>query len=120
VNKIRLRFPCKIKNGKMVIDNKDEFTNAILIQPSGNYYIELKPTGVRSSQQNNYYWNIVDILGEELGYTSDEMHEVIKDHFNIPSTKELPKDEFALLVERLIRWSATELNIVIKDPNTLL
>jgi len=112
----RLRFSCKIKNGKMVLDNKDEFTNAILIQPSGNYYIELKPTGVRSGQQNNYYWSIVRILAEELGYTEQEMHKTMKNHFDIESTKTLTTKEFADLIERIIRWSAMELNIVIHDP----
>ena len=43
----RLRFSCKIKNGKMVLDSKDEFTKAIK-DLDGDYYIELKPTGVRS------------------------------------------------------------------------
>ena len=111
----RMRFSCKIDNGKMVLDSKDEFTKAIK-DLSGDYYIELKPTGVRSGQQNNYYWSIVRILAEELGYTEQEMHTTIKNHFDIESTKTLTTKEFADLIERIIRWSAMELNIVIHDP----
>ena len=115
----RLRFACVIKNGKMSLLNRAEFDNAIS-KLQGEYYIELKETGVRSAQQNNYYWKIVGILGEELGYTEQEMHATIKNHFNVNSTKTLSTKEFSVFIERLIRWSAVELNIVIPDPKTLL
>ena len=111
----RLRFPCNIKNGKMTLTNREEFDKAIS-KLQGEYYIELKETGVRSSQQNNYYWNIVRILAEELGYTENEMHSTIKNHFEVESTKTLSTKEFASFIERLVRWSAIELNIVIPDP----
>ena len=111
----RLRFPCNIENGKMTITNREEFNRAIS-KLQGEYYIELKETGVRSSQQNNYYWNIVRILAEELGYTENEMHSTIKNHFEVESTKTLSTKEFASFIERLVRWSAIELNIVIPDP----
>ena len=111
----RLRFPCNIENGKMTLTNREEFDKAIS-KLQGEYYIELKETGVRSSQQNNYYWNIVRILAEELGYTENEMHSTIKNHFEVESTKTLSTKEFASFIERLVRWSAIELNIVIPDP----
>ena len=115
----KMRFACKIKNGKMSLLNKLEF-DKVISKLQGEFYIELKETGVRSAQQNNYYWKIVDILGEELGYTEQEMHATIKNHFNIESTKTLSTKEFAKFIERLIRWSAVDLNIVIPDPKTLL
>jgi|TARA_R100000152_G_C6760123_1_gene184136 hypothetical protein len=99
----------------MTLTNRDEFDRAIS-KLQGEYYIELKETGVRSSQQNNYYWNIVRILAEELGYTENEMHSTIKNHFEVESTKTLSTKEFASFIERLVRWSAIELNIVIPDP----
>ena len=111
----RLRFPCKIEKGKMTLTNREEFDKAIS-KLQGEYYIELKETGVRSSQQNNYYWNIVRILADELGYTENEMHSTIKNHFEVESTKTLSTKEFASFIERLVRWSAIELNIVIPDP----
>ena len=111
----RLRFPCNIKNGKMTLTNREEFDKAIS-KLQGEYYIELKETGVRSSQQNNYYWSIIRILADELGYTENGMHETIKNHFEVESTKTLSTKEFASFIERLVRWSAIELNIVIPDP----
>jgi len=115
----KMRFPCEIKNGKLIITNRDEFDNTIS-NYSGNYYLELTETGVRSSQQNNYYWKIVDLLAEDLGYTNQEMHQAIKDHFNIDSTKVLTTKEFSQFIERIIRWAAIDLNIVIPDVKTLL
>ncbi len=111
----RLRFPCNIKDGKMTLTDREEF-DKVISKLQGDYYIELKETGVRSSQQNNYYWNAVRILAEELGYTENEMHSTIKNHFEIESTKTLSTKEFASFIERLVRWSAIELNIVIPDP----
>ena len=114
----RLRFPCNIENGKMTLTNREEFDRAIS-KLQGEYYIELKETGVRSAQQNNYYWKIVGILGEELGYTEQEMHSTIKNHFNIDSTKTLSTKEFSVFIERLVRWSAVDMNIVIPDPKNI-
>ena len=105
----------EIEYVKMILTNREEFDRAIS-KLQGEYYIELKETGVRSSQQNNYYWNIVRILAEELGYTENEMHSSIKNHFEVESTKTLSTKEFASFIERLVRWSAIELNIVIPDP----
>lgn len=111
----RLRFPCNIKNGKMTLTDREGF-DKVISKLQGDYYIELKETGVRSSQQNNYYWNAVRIIAEELGYTDNEMHATIKNHFEVESTKTLSTKEFASFIERLVRWSAIELNIVIPDP----
>ena len=99
----------------MTLLDRDQFDNAIS-KLQGEYYIELKETGVRSSQQNNYYWNIVRIIADELGYTEQEMHSTIKNHFDVDSTKTLSTKEFSSFIERLIRWSAIELNIIIPDP----
>ena len=111
----KLRFPCRIENGKLVLTNRESFINAVK-DLDGEYYLELKPTGVRSSEQNNFYWSIVDLLADELGYTKQEMHQTLKSHFEIPSTKDLPKHEFASYIEQIIRWAAMDLGIVIQDP----
>jgi len=87
----------------------------------------------RSEQQNSYWWGvIIKILGEELGYDKDEMHEVLKFKFlkrekviertgelmfySISTTK-LSVSEFVKLVEDVIRWAASELSIVIPLPS---
>jgi len=102
------RLHCTVKDGIINLPSVDA--------KDGEYYFELKEVGVRSGQQNNYYWQIIDILSEDLGYTKQEMHQTIKNHFDIISTKDLERKEFSDFLERLIRWSAIELNIVIPDP----
>ena len=111
----RLRFSCKVENGKMFIIDRESFDSAI-DKLSGDYYFELKQTGVRSSQQNNYYWKIVNLLADDIGYTDKEMHQAIKDHFEIKSTKHLSTSEFSKFIEKLIRWAAIDFNVVIPDP----
>jgi|APSaa5957512622_1039677.scaffolds.fasta_scaffold107573_2 methylphosphotriester-DNA--protein-cysteine methyltransferase len=109
------RFPCKIEQGKLIFHNRAEFL-ACIKELEGNFYLELKETGVRSIQQNGYYWRIVEILSDELGYTKQEMHETLKNHFDIESTKHLEQKEFSSYIERIIRWSAQEMGIAIPDP----
>ena len=63
----KMRFPCRVENGKLKILSRSEF-DSIIADLNGDYYIEIVETGVRSSQQNNYYWKIVDMLADDLGY----------------------------------------------------
>ena len=115
----RLRFPVKLSKGELTFHNRQEFINAIK-DIEGDFYLELKEVGVRSPQQNNYYWSIVELLGNELGYTKQEMHHLLKIQFDIDSTKSLEVPEFAKFIEEIIRWSAIEFSISIPDPKTLL
>jgi hypothetical protein len=102
------RLHCRVEDGIIITPT--------VTAEDGEYYFTLQPVGVRSGQQNNYYWNIINILSEELGYTKQEMHQTIKNHFNIGSTKSLERKEFGDFIEELVRWSAIELNVVIPDP----
>lgn len=94
---------------------------------------KLKST--RSQQQNRYYWAIAKILGDELGYTKDEMHEILKFKFlkkskvieatgeileYIGSTATLSKSEFADMTTDLIRWAAESFNVVLPAPGEQL
>ena len=49
----KMRFPCKIKDGKLKILNRTGF-DSVIADLNGDYYLELVETGVRSSTQNNY------------------------------------------------------------------
>lgn len=85
----------------------------------------------RSDQQNRYWWAIVTILSHELGYTKDELHEILKFKFlkrskadektgeifeYLGSTATLNKTEFADMTSELIRWSAETFSIVLPIP----
>jgi len=83
----------------------------------------------RSSQQNRYYWGvIVDLLGKELGYDPDEMHDALRAKFlttpaegdglpHIKSTTELSTSDMEDYHERIRRWADEFLHIYIPLPN---
>lgn len=84
----------------------------------------------RSLAANAYYWGVVlKILGDELGYEPDEMHEAMKLKFRsrvCPSTgltivksTRTGSPDFWEYVEQIRRWAATwpAGGIYIPDPN---
>ena len=91
---------------------------------------EWKPE--RSTSQNRYYWGVVvATLGNELGYSQEEMHAALKYHFlrleaepehgrildTVRSTTELTTSEFEDFADRIRMWAASDLGIVIPLPN---
>jgi hypothetical protein len=91
---------------------------------------------LRSNSQNAYYWGVViDRLFnglKELGYSKDEIHEILKVKFNgvkevniggetilIPrTTTKMNTKEFMEYIEAIQRWAA-KLNIDIPSPNEI-
>lgn len=102
------------------------------LDPEKYYSVEIKKyRNTRSQHQNAYYWGVVvNILSKELGYDSDEIHEILKAKFNtkktiLPNGEEVEhvdtttnKDtyEFNLYIEEIQRWASQELGIYIPDP----
>jgi hypothetical protein len=90
---------------------------------------KLKST--RSVQQNRLWWLYVSIISKEVGYSKEEMHEILKFKFlkrekvdektgevfeYIGSTIKLNKTDFADMVNDLIRYAAETFNIVLPLP----
>ena len=44
------------------------------------------------------------------------MHKVLKNKYEIESTKHLSVQEFGEYIDMIIRWSVTEMGIVLPDP----
>ena len=110
-----MKFAGKIKQGKLTLDDNLGFRDYLhLIE--GDVHLEIKVAEkVRSPQQNAYYSVIIRILSKELGYTEQEMHETIKDKYDIGSTKQLSVEEFTELIEAIKRWAVIDMGIVL--PN---
>lgn len=106
---------------------------------NGRYLVEVNSYNKRSTQQNRYYFGLVvpliqkgiNDLGHEL--TKEETHEFLKSKFNLielvnkdtgdyelipQSTTRLNKEDFAAYIEKIQRWAADFLQLVIPDPNT--
>ena len=89
----------------------------------------------RSLQQNRYWWLAITILSKEIGYTKEELHEILKYKFlrlskvdektgeifeYCGSTAKLSKSAFSDLVNDLIRFSAETFNVIIPMPGEQL
>jgi len=93
----------------------------------------------RSNEQNSYYWSvIVRILSDDLGYTDEEVHEILKFKFltdvreyvferegqketklfNVPlTTTNLTTQRFEDYLSNIRTWASRELSIYIPQPN---
>ena len=110
-----MKFTGNIKDGKLNLHDKSGF-NRYISQNEGEVWIDIKSAPkTRSPQQNGYYRTIIRDLAREMGDTEDDMHQIIKNHFEIQSTKELTQDEFSDFLDRLIRWAAG-FGFPVKDP----
>ena len=78
----------------------------------------------RTNSQNKLWWRYMEILGLELGYTKNEMHDIAKLKFlereriedglkikYLKSTTALTKKEFRDLIESVIIWAASTFSI---------
>jgi len=110
-----MKFAGTIKQGKLTLDDNLGFRDYLrLIE--GDVHLEIKPAEkVRSPQQNAYYRVIIRILAKDLGYTEAEMHETIKEKYQIESTKQLDMKEFTEILESIKRWAVIDMGIVL--PN---
>lgn len=97
--------------------------------------INLKELRIRSLPENRYYFGVVvKIISDELGYTREEVHEILKQKFlseviflktkesvkeiRIPrSTTNLKTVEFEEYLSSIRQWASMELSIYIPTPN---
>jgi len=116
-----LRFWGKIKDGKFVLspEEKKAFALAVSSRPDGEYYISepRKVYAKHSQEQHGYYFVLMTILGNELGITKDEAHEICKQKF-LPvwkgilrrpvggSTVDLNRWEMTVYIDQIREWAA--------------
>ena len=89
-----------------------------------------RETGIRSFNQNSWYWGVVlKTISENYGHSAKELHEIYKRMFIPPkfikyknreiklpqSTSDLSKNDFGEYIER-IRAEVASDGIVIPDP----
>jgi len=102
--------------------------------PDGRYSIK-KYRPVRSPQQNRYYWGfLVKPLCKKIGYSKEEMHDILKHECNLQikmietltgvrefrfvgSTADMPTGDFEDYLRRCRQWSAITIGVYIPLPN---
>ena len=128
----------QVKGGRLHIRNRRAFDDQIAQLPE-KWELELlvkRQRATRSQQANRYYWGVVvQMLSEHTGYTPEEVHDLLKMRF-IPkrlavcngngviqdefvlggSTREMDTEEFGAYVEEICQWAATDLDLIIPDP----
>ena len=87
-----------------------------------------KIRNVRTINQNNYYWGVViKMLGDEIGYLPEEMHNALQIKFlsthldklpSVKSTKKLSTKEFEEYLSKIRQW-ASEQGTFLPLPNEI-
>jgi len=121
-------FSGHIVQGEIMLDDKQAFARMVKLLEGKRVSLQLgKQVNKRSNPQNAYYWGcVLKTLGDHLGYTSDELHDVMKFKFlcvdrdaEVPrfrSTTSLSTLEFNEYLERIAQFAA-ELGCYIPEPN---
>jgi len=110
-----MRFTAKIDNGKIVWHDERAVAEHLHLIDSSECYIDIKPSKVRNTAQNNYYWAILREFGDQVGYHAEEMHDVCKSHFKLKTTSEFTVEEFSEYIDRVIMYAA-EQGYPVRDP----
>lgn len=123
----------EIKDGKVAL-NRNYLSAMLTKLGDGKVSVEFsKKISKRSLSQNNLYWLWLGVIGETLGYTANEIHEVFKRLFLKPrelkyrgriikmpsTTTELSIGEMAEYLNAIER-EAGQLGILLPDPEKYL
>ena len=83
----------------------------------------------RTQMQNSYYWGQVigspskegSLMSNEMfqGYTKQELHEALKEKFDVKSTAGMEQEEFTEYINNIIRWAAEFAGMYIKEPEDI-
>jgi hypothetical protein len=122
----------RVENAKFRFWNKSLFDIELQGYEGKEIFVTLSEAKrSRSLNQNRYYWGVVlKILGNEFGYSVDEMHDILKQKFLenkevefngesfkvYKSTTSLTTKEFEEYTANIRRWAA-ELSVQVPEPN---
>lgn len=121
---------CKVKitDGKIAI-GRENVRDLVRSKKDGYYSIQVKKWD-RSLQQNAYYWMCLGIIGNDLGYHKNEIHEEMIRMFSPivtyrrldgkpvqkrQRTSDMSVDEMTEHIEQVIQFAA-EQNISLPNP----
>ena len=115
-----------IKKGNLILNNKRRFKDNLLEYEGKEVEIRIRERkNKRTNEQNSLYWKWIEVISKSLGYTREEMHELIKYKFlkrstikkngveevKLKSTTTLTVNEFSQFMNDIYFWSNNTLNI---------
>lgn len=128
-----MSYVCEVSKGQLKPVDPSAWSLGLRRLEGKRVMVEVEPyRKSRSAQQSRYYFGVVvAILGEELGYTRDEMHAALSHQFlgsvdeqtgmmRIRSTKDLSTAEFEEHMTRIREWAGLNYRIEIPLPNEYL
>ena len=115
----------KIKNLKIDFLDEERFLDDLIELEGKDIVFTLSENkDYRTNSQNKLWWKYMQIMGNELGYNKNEMHDICKLKFlqrervedgrkikYLKSTTSLTKKEFKTLVDEVIIWAASTFSI---------
>ena len=115
----------RIKKGKLELLDEQRFIDDLIALDGVDIVLTVSENkDFRTNSQNKLYWKICTILGDEIGYTKQETHDIIKTKFlqreriedgrkikYLKSTTQLTKKEFTKLVNDITIWVAQTFSI---------
>ena len=115
----------KIKNLKIDFLDEERFVEDLLKFEGKDIIFTLSENkDYRTNSQNKLWWKYMHIMGADLGYTKNEMHDICKLKFlereriedglkikYLKSTTALTKKEFRELIDSVIIWAAQTFSI---------
>lgn len=117
-----------VTNGKMTVEDKKGLEEHIASLDGDVQITVEKKRKKRTVRQNRYYWLMLKWIGDELGYTPDEMHSIFGQMFLlvrdgkfsfVRSTKSLSTMEQEEYHANIRQYCALELKLDIPEPNEL-
>ena len=116
-------FKIRILNRESFDKFLNEFEEGTILE------LVVKEIENRTQLQNSYYWGQVigspsiegSLLSSETfqGYTKQELHEALKEKFEVKSTAGMEQEEFTEYINKIIRWAAEFAGMYIKEPEDL-
>ena len=121
-------FYGRVIGGKVKLLNREGFDR--YIQAMDGLEIDVlvrKHRKARSLNQNRFYWGVaIAMISEATGYEPEEAHDALKamfltDHVDsalprIRSSADLSTVEFNEYIEKIQRFAAEKLDLIIPDP----
>ena len=123
-----MKYFGKIKKGKIIFDNKSKLINEISkLDDNIKVIIEIREAkDVRTNQQNKLWWVWMNTIGDSIGYSAPEIHEILKYKFllkeemiegemhqSLKSTTTLTKKEFNKLTNDVLYVALVSLFVVV-------
>ncbi len=127
-------FLGRIENQRLKLQDPDSFKSLIISLDGKEVELTLgKKKDNRTLDQNALLWAINTLIANELGWEKEDLHAYLKERFApkrkitvkgtetiIPKgTSQFTKEEFSEYIERIKRFAAIEMGIVIPDSDQI-